>query len=49
MRNHGIRACRGRVLLRPRSAPPARRPDVVDLVCRDFTRSTPDRLWFTDF
>jgi putative transposase len=48
MRRNGIRACRGRVLLRPRSAPPVRRPEVVDLVRRDFTAVMPDRLWFTD-
>lgn len=48
MRSNGIRACRGRVLLRARSVPPARRPEVVDLVRRDFTAPLPDRLWFTD-
>jgi putative transposase len=48
MRRHGIRACRGRILLRPRSAPPARRPEVVDRVRRDFTVVVPNRLWFTD-
>lgn len=48
MRAHGIRACRGRVLLRPRSAPPARRPDVIDQVRRNFHADVADALWFTD-
>lgn len=48
MRLHGIRALRGKPKSRPRSAPPARRPEVVDLVRRRFTATAPDRLWFTD-
>jgi putative transposase len=48
MRSHGIRACRGRILLRPRSAPPVRRPEIVDLVGRDFHADVTDALWFTD-
>jgi putative transposase len=48
MRVHGIRAKRGKVKSRPRSAPPARRPEIVDLVRRRFTVAAPDRLWFTD-
>jgi len=48
MRSHGIRACRGRVRLRARSAPPARRPQVIDVVRRDFHADMPNRLWFTD-
>jgi putative transposase len=48
MRLHGIRAVRGKPKSRPRSAPPARRPEVVDLVHRDFTATAPNRLWFTD-
>ena len=48
MHSHGIRACRGRVYRNHRTAPPVRRPEVVDLVRRDFTSPLPDRLWFTD-
>jgi putative transposase len=48
MRAHGICALRGRVKARPRSAPPARRPEVVDQVKRDFTAVAADLLWFTD-
>jgi putative transposase len=48
MRRHGIRACRGRVLLRARSVPPARRSELVDVVRRDFHADMPNRLWFTD-
>lgn len=48
MREHGIRARRGRVKSRPRSAPPARRPEVVDLVRRRFRADEPNRLWCTD-
>lgn len=48
MRTHGIRACRGPVKSRPRSAPPARRPEVVDLVKRQFRADGPNRLWCTD-
>ena len=31
-----------------RSAPPARRPEIVDLVQRDFHADVPNTLWFTD-
>jgi putative transposase len=48
MRLHGIRACRGKVKTRPRSAPPTRRPDISDRVQRHFHATTPDTLWFTD-
>ena len=48
MREHGIRARRGPVKGRRRSAPPRRRPEVIDRVRRRFGVSTPDRLWFTD-
>lgn len=48
MRKNGIRARRGRIKARPRSAPPRRRPEVVDLVRRKFTAPGADRLWFTD-
>ena len=48
MRLHGIRACRGKIKSRPRAAPPARRPEIIDLVGRDFGADVPDALWFTD-
>lgn len=48
MRAHGIRARRGRVKSRPRAAPPARRPEVVDLVQRRFRADSPNQLWCTD-
>lgn len=48
MRTHGIRARRGPIKSRRRSAPPVRRPDVIDRVRRRFRTSAPDRLWFTD-
>jgi len=48
MRLHGIRARRGKVKSRPRAAPPARRPEIVDLVRRRFTAPALGRLWFTD-
>jgi putative transposase len=48
MRLHGIRARRGPVKGRPRAAPPARRPEVVDRVRRRFGAPAPNRLWFTD-
>ena len=44
MRSHGIRACRGRVRLRARSAPPARRPELVDVVRRDFHADVPNAV-----
>ncbi len=48
MRKHGISAQRGKVKYKPRAAPAARRPDLVDLVDRDFHADTPDALWFTN-
>jgi putative transposase len=48
MRLHGIRARRGPIKARRRSAPPSRRPEVIDRVRRQFHASAPDRLWFTD-
>jgi len=48
MRLHGIRARRGPIKARRRSAPPSRRPEVIDRVRRRFGVSAPDRLWFTD-
>jgi putative transposase len=48
MRVHGIRAARCKIKSRRRAAPPARRPEVVDLVRRHFTATAPNRVWFTD-
>jgi putative transposase len=48
MRTHGIRATRCKIKSRPRAAPPTRRPEIVDLVRRDFHADTPNTLWFTD-
>jgi putative transposase len=48
MRTHGIRARRGRVKARPRSAPPTRRPEVIDKIRRNFTTPEADLLWLTD-
>ena len=48
MRAEAIRARRGRPRHKPRSAPPARRPEIVDLVRRRFRAAAPDRLWCTD-
>jgi putative transposase len=48
MRLHGIRARRGKIKSRPRAAPPARRPEIVDRVRRRFSAPGPGRLWFTD-
>jgi putative transposase len=48
MRLNGIAARRGKVKSRPRSAPPARRPEVLDRVRRDFAAAAPNALWFTD-
>ena len=48
MRLHGISAQRGKVKFKPRAAPVTRRPDLVDLVMRDFRVAVPDKLWFTD-
>jgi putative transposase len=48
MRINGIRACRGKIKARPRTAPPARRPEIADHVLRDFHADTPNAVWFTD-
>ena len=48
MRVHGIHAPRCKITSRRRAAPPARRPEVVDLVRRHFTATAPNRMWFTD-
>jgi putative transposase len=48
MRENGIRARRGKIKSRPRSAPPARRPEIIDRVKRHFHAQMPNRLWFTD-
>jgi putative transposase len=48
MRANGIRAARCKIKSRPRAAPPTRRPEIVDLVRRDFHADVPDALWFTD-
>jgi putative transposase len=47
MRLHGIRSCRGKPR-RPRSVPPRRRPEIPDLVNRDFHADVPNTVWFTD-
>lgn len=48
MRTNGIQACRGKIKSRPRAAPPARRPEITDLVRRDFHANTANAVWFTD-
>jgi putative transposase len=48
MRANGICARRGKVKSRPRAAPPSRRPEVKDLIKRDFHADVPDAVWFTD-
>jgi putative transposase len=48
MRLHGIRASRCKIKTRPRAAPPARRPEITDLVQRDFHADVSNALWFTD-
>jgi putative transposase len=48
MRAQGLRARRGRIKSRPRAAPPARRPEVSDLVRRRFRADAPNQLWCTD-
>jgi putative transposase len=48
MREQHIRARRGQLKGRPRSAPPARRPEISDLVQRRFHAQAPDQLWCTD-
>jgi putative transposase len=49
MRNAGIEAVRGRPRGYHRTAPPRRRPDLVDLVQRRFQASEPNELWCVDF
>ena len=48
MRLNGIAAARCKIKSRPRAAPPSRRPEIGDLVKRDFHADVPDALWFTD-
>ncbi len=48
MREHGIKALRGRRRARPRSASPRRRPEVPDLVQRRFKADWPNQLWCVD-
>ncbi len=48
MRQNGIRARRGKIKARPRSAPPKRRAEVGDLVQRKFSAAGLNRLWLTD-
>jgi len=48
MNKHGIRARRGRLKERPRSAPPRRRPEIPDLVQRRFKAEAPNQLWCVD-
>jgi len=48
MRVDGIRARRGKIKSRPRSAPPKRRPEVGDLVKRRFVGAVANQIWFTD-
>ena len=48
MRINGIKAARCKIKSRPRAAPPSRRPEIVDLVQRDFHADVPNALWFTD-
>lgn len=48
MRANEISAQRGKVKFKPRAAPVARRPDLLDLVQRDFHADVPGALWFTD-
>jgi putative transposase len=48
MRINGIRARRGKIKSKPRSAPPSRRPEIVDQLKRDFRADVPNTRWFTD-
>jgi putative transposase len=48
MRADGIKARRGKIKSRPRSAPPKRRPEVGDLVKRQFVGAGANQIWFTD-
>jgi putative transposase len=48
MKLNGIQAARCRIRSRPRAAPPVRRPEITDLVKRDFAAIVPNAKWFTD-
>jgi putative transposase len=48
MRDHGIRARRGRIKSKGRSVLPKRRAEITDQVKRKFDAERPNRLWFTD-
>jgi putative transposase len=48
MQANGIRANRGKVKGRKRAAPPSRRPEIIDLVQRDFHADAQNAVWFTD-
>lgn len=48
MQANGLAAQRGRRRSRPRAAPPKRRPEVADLVRRDFVPDAPNKLWCID-
>ena len=48
MRVNGICARRGKLKVRHRTVPPARRPEITDRVRRCFNTTAPNRLWFTD-
>lgn len=48
MKLNGIAAARCKIKSRPRAAPTSRRPEITDLVKRDFHADVPDALWFTD-
>jgi putative transposase len=45
---HQIKARRGKIKSRPRTAPPKRRVEITDRVQRQFNTPEPNRLWFTD-
>jgi putative transposase len=48
MRVNGIRARRGKIKARPRSAPLKRRPEIGDKVRQEFHAAVPNEVWFTD-
>ena len=48
MRLNGIRAARCKIKSRPRAAPPVRRPEIKDLVRREFHAEIENTVWFTD-
>ena len=48
MRDNDVRAKRGRMLRKRRTAPPKRRPEVGDLVRRKFRADAPNQLWCVD-